>query len=248
MKVVFHKDFYSVYTFDSAAVAGRMEAIVREIEPFVEFITPEPASEEDIAAVHSQNHIEYVRRKGLYPIASLAAGAAILTAEIGLTEPCFGLIRPPGHHASKDSCWGFCFFNNMAIAIESLKNRNKIQTAYVLDIDMHFGDGTVNTIGKKAYVTVYNPNAYHRDDYLLEVQKEMNACNVDIIGISAGFDYHADDWGGVLTTDDYREIGAMVRKAAKRCQAGFFAILEGGYNHNVLGKNALALIEGMSGK
>jgi acetoin utilization deacetylase AcuC-like enzyme len=67
----------------------------------------------------------------------------------------------------------------------------------------------------------------------------------DIIGISAGFDNALLDWGGVLDRPDYVEIGSMVRKAADRYGAGYFAILEGGYNHKVLGDNALALLEGM---
>ena len=54
------------------------------------------------------------------------------------------------------------------------------------------------------------------------------------------------DWGGLLATEDYYEIGHMVGKAARRIGDGYFAILEGGYNHQVLGANALALIKGMS--
>ncbi len=38
----------------------------------------------------------------------------------------------------------------------------------------------------------------------------------------------------------------MVRESALRAVGGYFAILEGGYNHLVLGANALALINGMS--
>ena len=112
---------------------------------------------------------------------------------------------------------------------------------------MHFGDGTVNILGTRSYAAIYNPNAYHRDDYLAEVRKILKECRADIIGLSAGFDNHAADWGGVLITEDYRDIGAMVRETAQRCNAGYFAILEGGYNQNVLGKNVSALLEGFSG-
>jgi acetoin utilization deacetylase AcuC-like enzyme len=89
--------------------------------------------------------------------------------------------------------------------------------------------------------------AQHREDYLAEVRDEMENCNADIIGISAGFDNHEDDWGGTLSTEDYRGIGSMVRGAANRNGGGCFAILEGGYNHHVLGYNALALIQGLEG-
>ena len=246
MKVVFHEDFYQVYTSDPAAEAGRMEAIVAVLEPHVEFVTAEPASEKQIAAVHTAAHIERVRQMGLYDIAALAAGGAVQAAAIGLTEPCFALIRPPGHHASAGSCWGFCFFNNMAVAVEALKQQGKIRSAYILDFDLHFGDGTENILGRKNYVGIHNPGAHDRTAYLAEIEDELGRFPADIIGISAGFDNHRQDWGGLLTTDDYRDMGRMVRSAAQRNGGGCFAILEGGYNCDVLGKNALALIQGLS--
>ena len=79
-----------------------------------------------------------------------------------------------------------------------------------------------------------------------EITREMENCRDDIIGISAGFDNHEKDWGGVLKTEDYFEIGQKVRKATLRNNGGCFGILEGGYNHNVLGNNVLALIQGLS--
>ena len=246
MKVVFHKDFFKVYTSDPASAYGRMEAIMDAIKEEAEFITAEPATEEEISAIHSVSHIQNVKDRRLYDISALAAGGAIRAAEIGLTEPAFGLIRPPGHHASAESSWGFCYFNNMAIALEKLKKDNEISSAYVLDIDLHFGDGNVNILGKRDWVKVYNVEARDRKRYLLEVARQMDRCHVDLIGISAGFDNHLDDWGGVLFTDDYEEIGRMVRAAADRSGGGCFAVLEGGYNHKVLGNNALALMRGLS--
>jgi len=217
MKVIFHEEFYQVYISDPAAAAGRMEAVMQVIEDQVELVVAEPATEQDIGAVHTKAHIESVRRNGLYEISALAAGGAIQAAEIGLSEPCFALIRPPGHHAS------------------------------VLDFDLHFGDGNVNILGGRPDVTVYNVETSDRDRYMSEIAYEMEKCRADIIGISAGFDNHRDDWGGLLFTEDYEEIGRMVRDASRRIGGGCFAILEGGYNHDVLGQNVLALIQGLSG-
>ena len=247
MKVIFHEDFYQVYSSDPASAPGRMEAIVDVIASSVDFIQAEPALDSDIAEVHTEPHMDHVRRAGVYEVAALAAGGAIQAAALSLKEPCFGLIRPPGHHASSGSAWGFCYFNNMAIALEHLKKNKKIESAYVLDIDLHFGDGTVNILKPKDYVSVHNVAANTRKDYLAEVRDEMDHCRADIIGISAGFDNHEDDWGGTLLTDDYREIGRMVLDASRRHGRGCFAILEGGYNHQVLGHNVMALIEGLSG-
>ena len=245
MKVIFHEDFYKVYTSDPAASAGRMESIVEVIESRVEFVRAEPAAKEDIELAHSISHIDYVRQSGVYQIACLAAGGSVQAANIGLSEPAFGLVRPPGHHASAESSWGFCFFNNMAVALQALKNKDRIKTAYVLDIDLHFGDGTVNILESKNYVTVHNVEASDRQSFLDEIERELEGCQVDLIGISAGFDNHSEDWGGLLLTEDYFRIGQLVKAAANRSGGGCFGILEGGYNHQVLGQNVMALIEGM---
>jgi acetoin utilization deacetylase AcuC-like enzyme len=245
MKVIFHENFFDVYTSDPAAESGRMEAVIEVIQSHVELVEATPASEKDLLAVHTKSHVETVKSMRLYSVAALASGGAIQTATSGLAEPAFGLIRPPGHHASSGSCWGFCYFNNMAVALENLKGAEKIKTAYVLDIDLHFGDGTVNILSDKDWVKVYNVNANEREGYLDEVKREMSHCKVDLIGISAGFDNHERDWGGTLRTDDYREIGRMVLEASTRSGGGCFGILEGGYNHAVLGHNVMALLEGL---
>ena len=245
MKVIFHEDFYQVYTSDPAAAAGRMEAIVEVIEPAVEFVTAGPAKEAEITLAHTKDHINFVRQSGLYDISALAAGAAIQAAEFGLTNPSFALIRPPGHHASSGSCWGFCYFNNMAIALQTLKQNGQITSAYVLDIDLHYGDGTVNIMEDKDYVRVHNMEGRDRHSYLAEIKKQLDYVQADLIGVSAGFDNHQDDWGGLLTTEDYYTIGERVRTASLRCGGGCFGILEGGYNHQVLGQNVLSLIQGL---
>lgn len=245
MKVVFHKDFTGVYTTDPAAAAGRIESILAAIGNRFDFLTPHPAPESALKTVHSASHIEGVRQSHLYPIAALAAGAAMQTALTGLVEPAFGLIRPPGHHASADSAWGFCYFNNMAVALTALKRSGHIRTALVLDIDLHFGDGTVNIFSGQKWVAVHNPVQRSREEYVREVAHILSNVQVDLIGVSAGFDHHLEDWGGLLATEDYAAIGALVRAAADACGAGCFALLEGGYNHDVLGQSAAALMEGM---
>jgi acetoin utilization deacetylase AcuC-like enzyme len=245
MKVVWSEKFIESYTMDPAAASGRMEAIMDVIRDRVTLVEAMPATEEDIAACHTKYHIEHIRQLGIYEIAALAAGGAIQTAEIGMKEPCFGLIRPPGHHASANSCWGFCYFNNMAIALERLKKDGKIKKALVLDIDLHFGDGTVNILGNKGYVTLVNPSSNSPADFIRQVDKALSAETVDVIAISAGFDYAREDWGGVLTEEDYTDIGRRVRETARKTNAGFFGILEGGYNHRVLGHNCMALLAGM---
>ncbi|MCK9273509.1 MAG: histone deacetylase family protein [Syntrophales bacterium] len=192
MKVIYNREFNFSYCPDPAAASGRMECIVNAIQSNVTLVHAISAEAADIAACHSARHIEYVKKTGLYDIASLAAGAAVLAADTALSEPSFALIRPPGHHASFDSSWGFCYFNNMAIAISKLKRENRIHKAFILDIDLHFGDGTVNILQHENYVSICNPTESDAGKYLLQIERNLPT-DADIIGVSAGFDNHLED-------------------------------------------------------
>ena len=195
---------------------------------------------------HSSGHLNWVHSQGLFDIAALAAGGAIQAALRSLSEPSFAVIRPPGHHASASSCWGFCYFNNMAVSLLRLKGDDLIQRAFVLDFDLHFGDGNVNILDRNPWVEILNPEAADRDAYLEEVRIALEHTAADLIAVSAGFDNHVNDWGGLLLASDYKLMGQWVRAAAERNGGGCYGILEGGYNHNVLGTNVLAFIEGLA--
>ena len=247
MKVIYHPDYQKVYDSDPAAEPGRMEAILKELKGHYDFLEPEPASEDDLKRVHTENHIDSIKRNPpLYEVACLSAGGAILAAELAIDkEPSFGLIRPPGHHASADSCWGFCFFNNIAVALAKLKQAKKISRAFILDFDLHYGDGT-NNIFSGSQIIYFQPHAGDRQSFLEEIRGRLELeKEYQVLAVSAGFDRHEEDWGRMLTTDDYRTIGKSVKEASQNtCQGKRFALLEGGYNHRVLGKNVKAFLEG----
>ena len=175
MKVIFHPRFYEVYASDPAASAGRMEAIVKALEKEVEFVEPELALEGDLGRVHGRQHIQYVKKDPLvYEIGCLSVGGAILAAETASEgQPAFGLIRPPGHHASPHSCWGFCYFNNIAIAIKRLMSEEKIKSALILDFDLHYGDGTANTFSGSKEVSYFHPEGTNRQSFLNEVKTSL---------------------------------------------------------------------------
>jgi len=249
MKVVYHPRYEEVYASDPAAKAGRMESIIKEVPPHFEVVMAEPATVGDIGLVHSNEHIKYVQRMVLtYEIALLAAGGAIKAAELAAGgQPAFALIRPPGHHASRDHCWGFCFFNNMAISIAKLRKEGKIRTAVIVDIDLHFGDGTANIFENIPQVVYFHPEGKNRQEFVDGVSRFLAQTKADVVAVSAGFDRHEQDWGGLLKTEDYETIGKLVKGCAERvCRGRRYGVLEGGYNHNVLGKNIKALLKGMS--
>jgi acetoin utilization deacetylase AcuC-like enzyme len=249
MKIVYHPRYTEVYTSDPAAASGRIEAILKELEGSYDFVEPQAASVDDLLRVHLQSHIESIQReKHVYDIACLAAGGAIEAAQIAVAgEASFGLIRPPGHHASPDHFWGFCYFNNIAVALTRLQHKKLIENAMILDFDLHFGDGSSN-IFEGTEIKYFHPDAASREKFIDQIVNKFSyEKDYSILAISAGFDRHAEDWGGLLTTDDYRTIGRLSKEAAERnCQGRRFALLEGGYNHSVLGKNVRAFIEGLA--
>ncbi len=248
MNVVYHPRYEEVYSGDPAAEAGRMEAILDEVSQHFNLVQPEPASPDDIRLVHSYQHLEHVKRLGLtYEIALLATGGAIKAADLAMdNEASFGLIRPPGHHASPDHCWGFCFFNNLAISLERLLMQGKINRTIILDFDLHFGDGTENIFRNVPEISYFHPESYHRQGFVDSISELLAGSIGDIIAVSAGFDRHERDWGGLLTTEDYEMIGKLVKGFSEReCHGRRYGVLEGGYNHNVLGKNVKAFLDGM---
>lgn len=249
MKVVYHPRYEEVYAGDPAAEPGRMESILREVKPLYDFVTPEPASVADLKLVHSDWHVASIQRQHeTYEVALLAAGGATKAAELAMAgEPAFGLIRPPGHHASPDHCWGFCFFNNVAISIARLMHESRIEKAVILDFDLHFGDGTDNTFGHTAQVKYFHPESRDRKEFVDSISRFLAKQQADVIAVSAGFDRHEEDWGGQLTTEDYLAIGKLIREFSESaCQGKRYGVLEGGYNHAVLGRNVRAFLEGMS--
>ena len=249
MKIIFHERFHEVYTSDPAAAAGRMEVIVEALGNDYEFITPSPALEKDLALVHTSDQIASIKRsKHIYEIGVLSAGGAIMAAELAWEgEAAFGLIRPPGHHASPDSCWGFCYFNNIAIAVKKLMKKGSVKKALILDFDLHFGDGTEKSFQGIPQVFYFHPEGSDGQDFVAEVQRRLErAKDFDILAVSAGFDRHVEDWGGLLTTENYRTIGSLIKTYSQKvCQGRRFAVLEGGYNHSVLGQNVRAFVAGM---
>jgi len=249
LKVVYHDRYREVYSSDPAAQPGRIESIYEELHGCFEFVKPEPAREEDLLLLHGKAHVDYVRAHRLtYELAVLAVGGAIKASELAVNgEPVFGLIRPPGHHASPDSSWGFCYFNNIAVSVEKLRREGKIRRALIVDIDLHFGDGTANIFSGVPDVAYFHVDGWSREQYLNNLSRRLTTGeNFDVVAVSAGFDRHEQDWGGLLKTEDYHTIGKTIKEFSEsKCSGRRFAVLEGGYNHSFLGKNAKSFLEGM---
>lgn len=122
----------------------------------------------------------------------------------------------------------------------------KIKATLVLDFDLNFGDGTANIFHRTPKVIYFHPQASDRQKFIDTISQFFGQHKTDIIGVSAGFDRHEADGGGMLTMEDYRAIGKTVTEFAEWvCSGRRYCVLEGGYNHYVLGKNVRAFFEGM---
>jgi acetoin utilization deacetylase AcuC-like enzyme len=239
MKIVYTDKLASRYPANPVESPDRVALPAKLLrESGYEFIEQQPASPEDIARVHGREHMELVRNMGLYEPAALAAGGAIKAAELALQgEPAFALLRPPGHHAAANRAWGMCCFNSMAVALKKIQPRAK--RALIIDIDLHFGDGTVSIFRGDPDVKIVNPWSvdesfeYLNMDtsrYLRQVEEAFLGFDPDIVGVSAGFDTYIEDWGVLLKIEDFRKIARAIRKGAERCDGRRFALLEGGYH------------------
>jgi acetoin utilization deacetylase AcuC-like enzyme len=242
LKIVFHEKYFDVYSGDPASAEGRLDRAYQVLKENFDFVQPEPAHEEDLLLVQSQAHVSHVEHDThLFEVASLAVGGAVRASELAFSgEPAFGLIRPPGHHASPNSCWGFCYFNNMAIAVRRLIHAGKIGKALIVDFDLHFGDGTSNTFAGYANVVYYHMGSTRELERFLS-----NVGSFDVVAISAGFDRGVADWGGTLSDGDYHQVGDMLKHfSGQKSRGRRFAILEGGYNHTTLGASILSFLKG----
>ena len=144
---------------DRMIAAGLAEAVVREEVPLAE--------EEDLLRVHTQAHVDHLRRTApLEGYAALdadtmmcagtinavwrAAGAAVAATDAvvaGNARNAFCSIRPPGHHAMRDQAMGFCFVNNVAVAAARALEVHGLQRVAIVDFDVHHGNGTENIFG-----------------------------------------------------------------------------------------------------
>lgn len=147
--------------------AGRIQAVWRQLsaaglaDQFLR-ISPTPATNEQIGAVHSAEHLQRLvtvaqgqRMARLDPdtyalpvsleVARLAAGAVVGAVDAVLSaraDKALAIVRPPGHHATADRQMGFCLLNNIAIAARHAQSREGIEKVLILDYDVHHGNGT----------------------------------------------------------------------------------------------------------
>jgi acetoin utilization deacetylase AcuC-like enzyme len=240
-----------------------------------DFLSPEPATDADILRVHSQDyayklkngsltHAEILRMevpysKELVEACWLAAGGSILAGQRALADGWSASIGGGFHHAYADHGEGFCLIHDVAVAIRRLQFDHAIETAMVVDTDVHQGNGTASIFGgdgdvftlsihqennypyskPPSTVDINLPDGIGDDDYLSILEKHLRAAFHDfapqILFYVAGADpYREDQLGGLdLTMDGLARRDALVFDYARRNRVPVAITLAGGYARQV---------------
>ena len=228
-----------------------------------------PATDNELLRAHSHQHIERVATSrqdfdadtpwhpNIEIYARHSAGAATEAARAAVRgEPAFSLMRPPGHHATRDRAMGFCYFNNVAIAALDALEKGAERVS-IWDFDGHHGNGTEAIVANDErirFASIHQFPAYpgtgaksfaNIDNYPIapftprnEIVKIAKQALEKLVGfkpnlllVSAGFDAYARDplLQMTLEGEDFAEFGQWL----SNIDVPVAVALEGGYSDDL---------------
>jgi acetoin utilization deacetylase AcuC-like enzyme len=132
------------------------------VEEAVQMVAPREAELDELLRVHSPEHVARMHDVSAagsgdaggghtpmdsrsYDLALLSAGSALTALELvlsGQAETAHAMLRRSGHHAWRDAGYGFCIFNNCAVAAAAARERFGLERVAIVDVDAHHGNGT----------------------------------------------------------------------------------------------------------
>jgi acetoin utilization deacetylase AcuC-like enzyme len=154
-------------------------------KPGFEICVPQPVSENDLLRVHTADYVSAIRTgfprqlaesqkfpwsPALYPSLLLTNGGVLAAARTALEEGVSGALASGFHHAFADHGEGFCTFNGLIVALEALRAKGFIRSGAILDLDLHYGNGTASLARSRQWVKAlsiygndYADNVPYRD-------------------------------------------------------------------------------------
>lgn len=245
--------------------------------------TPEHV-DEILASVPIEGYLQVDPDTCMNPHTALAAlraaGASVLGVDLVLSGECdsaFCCVRPPGHHAERAAAMGFCFFDNVAVAIHHAMAAHGLERVALVDFDVHHGNGSQDIFRDDPRVlmcSTYELGLYpfaddttganmvnvglpsrsggaaFRDAVASRWVPAIDRFAPQLIVVSAGFDGHRDDDMGNLglLEADYQWVTRELLALARRhCAGRIVSSLEGGYHLPSLARSVAAHVSVLIG-
>jgi acetoin utilization deacetylase AcuC-like enzyme len=274
--ITYHEDFgkygFSVLkerigpSFEALMESGLLDGV--EVQVF----KPKGAPLRLVEKAHTTSHMENMRSDPYRDVAILSAGSVMMAAEMvarGQAKTAFAYTGTAGHHASRGSCWGFCYFNDVAITILHLRELG-LERFLIVDVDPHFGDGTRDFFKDDPDVFHINFNSgtgeehdsamnnydiglgfgASNDQFLSALKGALELArdfDFQIAFVIFGHDSHEDDYGGFnLTFEAYPRMMQIIREAVG--EKGLVVVLSGGSCVHVAEKVIPDVIRVMAGR
>ncbi len=169
------------------------EKILREkLHKFVDFIEPEPASDEELLLVHKKEWIEKIKNgtlslQELYRLeipysdelvrmAILSVGGTILACRLAIKNKISFHIGGGFHHAYPDHGEGFCALNDIAVGIRVAQRERLAERVMVVDCDLHQGNGTAKIFENDP--SVFTFSIHQEDNY--PIPKERSSLDIGL--------------------------------------------------------------------
>lgn len=161
-KIIYSEDYdlnLGAHVFPSQKYRLVQEKLLAEGDAeAADFLTPAPATDEDVLRVHGRDWVEKLKEGRLDPLEVtrmevpyspelvravwLAAGGSTLAGRQALKDGCGFNLAGGLHHAFPNHGEGFCPLNDVAVAIRTLQADGAIKRALTVDLDVHHGNGT----------------------------------------------------------------------------------------------------------
>jgi acetoin utilization deacetylase AcuC-like enzyme len=248
---------------------ARTVPLLNDRHPEWKWQRPRATTDDELLRAHSRQHIERITDAredfdldtALYPnietYARLSAGAAIEAESAALRgESAFSLMRPPGHHATRDRAMGFCYFSNIAIAALAALETGAERVA-IWDFDGHHGNGTEAIVAHNEriqFASIHQFPAYpgtgansfanidnypvapftSRNEHVDVARRSLEKLitfKPDLFLVSAGFDAYARDplLQMTLEREDFAKFGEWLSNIGLPVAV----VLEGGYSDDL---------------